>query len=208
MSGKVLADPFKWTAKKASSLFPQLLVDRWWCTHTPLYRRSVCDVIGPWTDLRYSQDWEYDGRVGALGTKLVWCDETVSEHRTHECFRQTGNGTWLVPHDRVRFFSLLYQHARTAGIEIDAPEMKHFARWVFLNVRQCGKLDDGQAARQLFELAVRANNGASLDMHGYALLACLLGWERSAHMTEWLHGCLKKTPGKLTQKQSWMGSDD
>ena len=49
-NGNVLAEPFKWTGRQISQLFPSLLVDRWWCTHSPLYRRSVCDLAGSWTD--------------------------------------------------------------------------------------------------------------------------------------------------------------
>ena len=81
--GNVLKAPFKWTGRDLGYLFPGLLVDRWWCTHTPLYRRSVTDTIGPWSNLRWSQDWEYDARIGALQTKLVNCHSYVSEHRNH-----------------------------------------------------------------------------------------------------------------------------
>src|SRR5207244_2947079 len=88
--GEVLAAPFKWTGTARTALFPGLLVDRWWSTHTPLYRRIFADRIGAWSSLRWSQDWEYDARAGALGANLVFCDAYVSEHRHHGGLRQTS----------------------------------------------------------------------------------------------------------------------
>ena len=64
-------------------IFPSFLISRWWETLAPLYRRSVSDAAGPWTALRLEEDWEYDCRVGALGTRLVHVGEIVGEHRDH-----------------------------------------------------------------------------------------------------------------------------
>jgi len=178
---------------------PGLLVDRWWCTHTPLYRRSVCDAIGPWVDLKYSQDYEYDGRIGSLGTKLVFCDELVSEHRTHGQIRQTGHGGWLDPPDQVKFFSSLYDNAIKAGVTTDTVEMRHFSRWVFLNARQCGDVGDSQSSRICFELAVKAAGKKSYDFRIYQLMAMLLGWNHSGALTCWLDGLLKRYPGSMTR---------
>lgn len=204
MGGKVLADPFKWTGRKIPNLFPLLLVDRWWCTHTPLYRGSVCAAVGPWTDLRYSQDWEYDGRVGALGTKLVWCDETVSEHRTHGDLRQTGSGKWLAPKDRVRFFSLMLQHAQKAGVGLDTPEMQHFVRWVFANARQCGAMGEVEAAQGCFDVAMEAAGGVGRDLKAYRVAANLIGWSSTGRVCLWLEGLRMRRSGKNTRKLSWM----
>ncbi len=193
-NGGVLVEPFKRTGRKRPTLFPWLLVNRWWCTHTPLYRRSVCDAVGQWSDLRYSQDWEYDGRVGSLGTKLVFCDELVSEHRTHEGARQTGHGNWLTPQDRVRFFTLMFGYAIEACASIDSPEMRHFSRWVFLNARQCGAMGDSQSARTCFELAVKAAGRKSWDYRIYQLMALCIGWKNLGALTCWLDGLLKRSP--------------
>ena len=88
--GEVLVAPYKLTHKTFSTLFPWLLVERWWNTHTPLFRRSVCDSVGPWSDMRMSEDWEYDARVGALNTKLVHCREFLSDTRQHQDSHLTG----------------------------------------------------------------------------------------------------------------------
>lgn len=204
MDGKVLAAPFKWTGEARDTLFPGLLIDRWWCTHTPLYRRTVADAIGPWCDLRYSQDWEYDMRAGALGVRLAYCDDDVSEHRHHVGARQTGSGKWLAPADRVRFFEALFTHAGTGGVALDAPEMKHFARWVFSHARECGRLGDAQAAQALCRLALRANRGGGFDMRAYRALAGTVGWARAARWSEAARAALGRRTGADTQKQSWM----
>ena len=200
IEGKVLADPFKWTGRKLPTLFPWLLVDRWWCTHTPLYRRSVCDAVGHWSDLRYSQDWEYDGRIGSLGTKLVFCNELVSEHRKHEGPRQIRNRHWLTPQDRVRFFTLIFGYALKAGISIDSPEMKHFSRWVFLNARQCGAMGDGINSSALFDLAVLADGTESRDFKVYRQVTRLFGWRTTGKITCWFDSLFKHQPGPSTLK--------
>src|SRR5581483_7770322 len=63
------------TGQRFDRLFPVLLSGRIWQTLTPLFRRRVCDAAGPWSDLRQEEDWEYDARVAALGTRLAWVDE-------------------------------------------------------------------------------------------------------------------------------------
>ena len=204
MDNVVLASPFKWTGEVREALFPGLLVDRWWCTHTPLYRRELADAIGPWCDLRYSQDWEYDMRAGALGAKLAYCDVDVSEHRQHVGARQTGSGKWLAPPDRVRFFEALFTHARSAGVALDAPEMRHFSRWVFSHARTCGHMGDAKAATALYRLALRANAGLGFDMRAYRALAGAVGWNRAARWSDAARAVLGRKTGTDTRRQSWM----
>jgi hypothetical protein len=137
----VLQTPFKWTGEDRDQLFPGLLVDRWWCTHTPLYRRSLCDAIGPWSDLRWSQDWEYDSRAGAMLTKLVRCDAEVSEHCHHDGERQTSLANWESDprrlRNRIQLLQALLKNATIAGVSETAPERQHFARWAFAIARRC-----------------------------------------------------------------------
>jgi len=202
IDGQVLASPFKWTGEARDALFPGLLVDRWWCTHTPLYRRELADAIGPWCDLRYSQDWEYDMRAGARGVRLAFCDEDVSEHRQHAGARQTGSGKWLASPDRVRFFKGLFSSARAAGVLTDAPEMRHFARWVFSQVRECGVLGDERAAAELCDLARQAQGGDSSELRLYRGAAAVLGWPRVARWSERIRDVIGRVAGSVTRKQS------
>ena len=175
--GRVLCDPFKWTGRRIDRLFPKLLVDRWWCTSSPLYRRTLTDRLGAWINLPQSEDWEYDGRAGALGARLVPTGTTVSEMRTHGGPRLTGGRTWLTPRDRVRFLRRLYRYARRAGVTGAMPEMRHFARWTFLEARRCGAAGAARSAWSLWRLSVLAS-GRNPDrgMRVVAGAARLLGW--------------------------------
>jgi len=186
--GRILDKPYKGSGDEIPCLFPRLLIERWWNTNCPLFRRSVCDAVGPWTDLRYSQDWEYDGRVGALKTRLVHCKEYVTEQRQHGGPRQTGHGKWLKPCDRVRFFRLLLQHARTAGLGAEAPELGFFSRWVFLNARQSAALGDPQAAADLYQLARETAGRPDLKMRVIGAAARVLGWRVTGRLCAWYDG--------------------
>jgi glycosyltransferase involved in cell wall biosynthesis len=203
-SGEVLAEPFKWSGGDRRQLFPGLLVDRWWSTHTPLYRRSVCDKIGPWSDLRYSQDWEYDARAGRLQTRLVSTHTVVSEHRTHDGLRQTGTGKWLSPSDQVRFFRTLLQCAIDAGVKKSAPEMKHFSRWAFSCARKSGLSGDSESAEKLFEIAAEAAVAMDTKMRAYSFLTKVLGWKNSGRLAQVQDAFGSRRAGASTLKQSWM----
>jgi len=208
--GRVLADPFKWTGRQFAVLFPALLVDRWWCTHTPLYRRGVCDAVGPWSDLRWSQDWEYDGRIGALRTKLVHCDETVSDHRQHSGARQTGRPERLEPvrvRERKRFLGLMLRYAKQAGITPECPEMQHFSRWLFMVARWCGAAGLAEHSRECFEWAKEAaglDRSRSADFRAYQAAAGVLGWAFVGKLSCHLDARLRHEAGFATMKQSWM----
>lgn len=195
--------PLKWTGRELLTLFPWLLVDRWWSTNCPLYRRSVCDAVGPWSDLRYSQDWEYDGRVGALRTRLVQVKQFVAEYRRHGGARQTGSGDWLAPADRVRFFGLMLKHARAAEVDPGGPEMRHFVRWVFLNARQCGEAGDADASRACLAVAADAAGGLRGDLRLYRALACVVGWVRAARLVAWMIARTGRRPGRDTRALSY-----
>lgn len=166
-------------------LFPALLLSRWWCTQTPLYRRSLTDRIGPWRDLWNEEDWEYDTRAAALGTRLCYCNEFVSIQRAHQpdqhlCYQ--GGSAPKKLRDRAIAHSLILAHAQAAGIGPEIPEMQHFARELFLLARQCGAAGLAAEARELFQLARAASGperGSGLDFRLYRLLAGVVGWTRA-----------------------------
>ena len=159
-NGSILAAPFKWTDRQISELFPGLLVDRWWCTHTPLYRRSVADQVGAWTDMRWSQDWEYDARFGARNCQLINCGSYVSEHVHHAGVRQTTHSNWLEDPQRLRvlvdLLTALLTNSRSANAPPHAAEYKHFARWCFSIARHCSVLGMAAESHRCSELALDA----------------------------------------------------
>jgi hypothetical protein len=208
-NGIVLADPFKWTNRNIKTLFPGLLVDRWWCTHTPLYRRSLTDRIGPWCDMRWSQDWEYDSRIGALGTRLVNCQTTVSEHVQHNGERQTNDAPWATDpvrlKNRVELLSVLWRDAQLAGVPADVPERQHFARWAFTIARQCAAQGLRPEMENLLRIATDAA-GCGPGQRGIRLFrfAGIFG-TRSAGRLFRLVDRLKSGGGASTMLQSFSG---
>lgn len=196
-------EPYKWSGRQLPTLFPWILADRWWNTNVPLWRRTVCDDIGPWSDLPFSQDWEYDARAGALGVGLAYCPEFVTDQHQHSLERQTSGRKWLNPKDRLRFFTSLAKQAEMAGLAPESPEMGHFCRWVFANSRHCAQLGATSEAAALCHLARRLTSRAKLDLVAYELFAKIFGWEIAATVLERIRAGINRTPSRETLKQSW-----
>lgn len=204
---KVLKAPYKWTAQRHERLLPALLVDRWWNTHTPLWRRSVCNAVGPWSEMRMSEDWEYEARAAALGVRLAHCPEYLSDTRKHEEMRLTGHplGSRETA-DICRLIMALYASAKAGAISPDCPEMQHFSRWAFLISRQAAVLGMPELGRDCFAVARAAAGdpkGKGMDFRLYRLVAAIMGWRLAARVFS-LRDCWGKKPGPRTLKQSWM----
>ena len=180
-------EPLKRTGEKFQTLFPALLLSRWWSSSTPLYRRSVTDLVGPWQPLSNEEDWEYEARAGALGVKLHFCSEFVSVTRWHDGNRLHHNGTSdpIKLAHRARAHELILQHARAAGITNDSPEMQNFARQLFHLCRQCAAAGLELEARLLFSLSREASDVSrqkELDFIMYDLATRCLGWKGAARI--------------------------
>ncbi|MFQ6540004.1 MULTISPECIES: glycosyltransferase family 2 protein [Aphanothece] len=204
--GAVLREPYKWTAQQHERLFPALLVDRWWNTHTPLFRREVCDAVGPWSDMRMCEDWEYEARVAALGVRLVRCPQTLSEHRQHSQARLTGGGDPLEHcRDVARLISSLYASAKQAGVPTECAEMKHFSRWAFLEARRAGAAGLPDESRQCLNVARRAAGARSaLQMQIYQLAAGLLGWKRAGLLAMHAESLRRSAPSGKGLPLAWL----
>jgi glycosyltransferase involved in cell wall biosynthesis len=183
--GKLGEAPERATGKNFETMFPAMLQSRIWQTVTPLYRKTLIDLAGPWLPLINEEDWEYDARIAALGVRLHHVAEWVGEYRHHEGERLSRGG--YVPRimrDRAQAHALIYQHARRAGIGPDAPEMRHYARELFLLARQCGAAGLPAESRMLFELAREASgkHGQRVQFHVYRAAAALLGWSLTGRL--------------------------
>ncbi|MEI6320647.1 MAG: glycosyltransferase family A protein, partial [Pseudomonadota bacterium] len=177
--GQLLQSPYRWTARGYESLMPALLIDRWWSTHTPLFRRSVCDAVGPWSPMRMAEDWEYEARVAALDVRLVGCPEPLSETRQHVRGRLTGHPDLLAhSSDMARLMTALDRAARAAKVSMDSPEMLHFSRWAFMEARRAGAAALPEASRVCLEVAERASGGRwNLQFKAYRIAVALVGWQ-------------------------------
>jgi glycosyltransferase involved in cell wall biosynthesis len=191
--------PFKRTGERLQTILPAALQSRWWSTSTPLHRRTVLDHAGAWSDLRNEEDWEYECRIAALGTRLAYCDTFVSDTRYHDSdhLSQGGTSDPAKLRDRAQAHRLIYTHARRAGISDELPEMQHFARELFLLARQCGNAGLGEDAQMLFGLAREASGGTrgrGLDFRLYSATARLLGWtvagRLACHLDRYRYGAV------------------
>ena len=185
--GRVEPQPWKRSGTRMETMFPSMLMSRWWDTPTPLYRALVCEQAGPWTDLRLDEDWEYDCRIAALGVRLHYCETYVVEVRDHDGNRLCrGNALDAARmSERARARMLMFSHARRAGITEDCLEMRHLARDLFLLSRQCGAAGLAETSRELFDLARQASGesrGKGWDFRLYSFLAGFVGWTRLGKM--------------------------
>ena len=180
--------PLKRTGERIATMFPAFLQSRWWSTCTPLFRRSVIDRTGPWTALRQEEDWEYDCRIAAQGVRLHWCEEFVCDVREHDSDRAHRTPATRLRRltDRAEAHRLIYGHARRAGIGSEQPEMRHFARELFLLARQCGTAGLPAEARMLFDLAREASGperARGWDFRLYRWMATGLGWRLAGQLS-------------------------
>jgi glycosyltransferase involved in cell wall biosynthesis len=186
-SGRGADRAWRRTGERIERMFPSFLVERWWGTSTPLYRRSVTDAIGPWTALWNEEDWEYDCRVAALDPRLAYVPHFVSEQRGHggDRLSREGSSDPNKLRDRAAAHALILDHARRAGIGPRQEEMRHFARELFLLARQCGAAALSAEARHLHALALQASDGdagGQLDLRIYGILARAIGWGRMGRL--------------------------
>lgn len=181
--------PMRATGAPLEHLFPLLLLERWWTTSCPLYRRELLDRIGPWQPWINEEDWEYDGRAGAAGAPLVWVPSEVSVRRIHMGDDHLSDRGHLDPRklaDRARAQDSLLRSALAAGVDRRSPEMARFSRSAFLLSRQCGAAGAEQASERLFQLARRTGawqRRLPLEFALYGLLAAVLGWSRAARLS-------------------------
>ncbi|HYH08080.1 MAG TPA: glycosyltransferase family A protein [Thermoanaerobaculia bacterium] len=180
----------KRTGERVESMFPAMLEQRWWHTPTPLYRASLIQRAGEWLALRNEEDWEYDARIASFGVRLHYVEEWLVEVRQHSEDRLSARGLErAVLRDRATAHARILEHAQRAGITPDAPEMRRYARELFLLSRQCGAAGLREESKMLFALARDASgdrrNHAQFRL--YALATKLLGWQltgRLACMTD------------------------
>lgn len=187
--GRIEPRPWKGSGARQEAMFPSFLVERWWDTPNPLYRRQICDAAGPWTDLRLEEDWEYDCRIASLGARLAWHQAYVCEVRDH-AGPKLGVGDGYDAQrlaQRARSHGLVFGHALRARLDPGAPEMRRFARSLFLLARQCGAAGLPRESAGLLALARRASGPReAADMRIYAGLAHVFGWKAAGRASRWL----------------------
>ena len=186
------------TGEYISKMFPAFLTGRIWHTVTPLYRKTVCDEAGPWSNLSQEEDWEYDCRIASMGTNLQYCDEFIADHRNHGGNRLCH--AWLKDlealKDRAYAYALIYKHAKRAGLSCKHQEMKQFSRSLFLVCRQCGAAGLKEESKLLHQLAQEASNKHERrDVSIYGMLARVIGWKSAGKLSDIFDKCRTSSRG-------------
>jgi len=188
--GTIAPGSWKESGATRETMFPSFLLSRWWDTPNPLYRSSICEQAGSWTDLLLEEDWEYDCRIASLGVRLARCEQYVCEVRDHAGGRLCRGTVYDSNRmrQRARSHELILGHAISAGLQ-GTPEMQHFARAIFLLSRQCGAAGLAEESRRLFDLSRQAAGEArrkGLDYRVYKMVASIVGWTTMGRASNWL----------------------
>ncbi|WP_094556849.1 glycosyltransferase family 2 protein [Synechococcus sp. 1G10] len=188
--GTVFATASRRTGERLDALFPALLVERWWHTHTPLFRRWISDAAGPWLEYR-PEDWDLEARMGALRPRLIHCGSTVSMQRHYSSPDRVSEGSpaAYLRHEAL-FLPRLYACAVLAGVSPECPEMQRFSRWVFMRARDLDGLGETKTAGQLLRLARFTATENGLALHFYAGLRRIMGPGFSVRIAALLRGIL------------------
>lgn len=132
--------PAELTGQTFETMLPEFLGRRYWCTSTPLYRRRLCDKAGPWSDLPFWEDIEYDLRLATHMPRLCHCKDWLTEMRDHDFGRLSGSRFLNHPDllsRAIRGAVLTYQHIRRAGISNDNQHVRSFIDDVRLMYNRC-----------------------------------------------------------------------
>lgn len=184
--GRVLEDPSRHTAEQIDHLFPLLLVERWWHTHTPLFRRWISDVAGPWPPFR-PEDWDLEARMGALNPRLIHCGSVVSVQVDHESTNRVTRGPSLQAlQDQGLFLPRLYAAAVLAGVPFTAPEWQRFSDECFVRARQLHQAGEAILGDRLLHLAELTTTGEGQLIRRYGMLRRAIGPSLAAGVAQLL----------------------
>jgi GT2 family glycosyltransferase len=168
------------TAAPIEAIFPSFLDKRGWDTNSPLWRRSVCDAIGPWSELRCMEDWVHDLRAGLLGVRPVQVEAHVATVRDHGQARSSGTHsgyTRAMALDTFRAHREVWQRMQAAGMT-DWSYLQPLSSKMFWLARLCAGLalhaeaDDALAMSR--EMA--AAHSVPLKQSIFHATRALLGW--------------------------------
>lgn len=170
------------TGTQIDYLFPRLLLERWWHTHTPLFRREIVESAGAWPKQR-PEDWDVEARMGAKKVRLIHCGSVVScqlDHAGAERVSRQSQTAYL--RDEAWFLPRLYHCALDAGMTHEDREMQVFARWLFMRARDLGGLGETKMADDLLLLAQNIAQSSRLSLNLVAIMKNLIGWKFTSRL--------------------------
>lgn len=187
--------PWANTVDRIEKIFPEFLPKRGWATLTPLWRRSACDQIGPWSDFRVLEDWEHDLRAGMLGIRPVQVKETLCTVRDHGGNRASGMTTGYTPQllrDVFRAHQEVWRQMRERRLT-DWAYLEDFGKKLFLLARMCGEKALVSEANQSLKYAEEIYDFRSrpLQLRLFRPLLRIAGWKTSVKISEFSHSVCK-----------------
>jgi len=189
-------EDWKRTSERIPHIIPAMLASRWWDTSTPLYRRSVTDLAGPWKDFVNEEDWEYDCRMGFTNGALGYVPEVLSMQRRHDEPRLSEDGASdpIKLRSRVKARQAIIGYALSSESAYSSPEFKILLNYSFLLSRQCGAIGLSAESKELFMLVkqhLKTGNAKRLQLQCYQLGARLIGWVAMGRLSAWSDGLRK-----------------
>jgi glycosyltransferase involved in cell wall biosynthesis len=185
------------TAEKIEQIFPAFLPKRGWATLTPLWRRSMCERVGPWKPLRVMEDWEHDLRAGILGARIVHVPEPLATVRDHAGDRASGMHTGLTPalvRDQFLAHESIWLLMQESGLT-DSSYLPAFARKMFWLARMCGEkglFKEAERALICAEQMVRLHGGVG-QVRWFRAAVRLLGWRNTVRISEAVRRGLRRS---------------
>ena len=172
---------WKRTGEKIDLMFPSFLNQRWWGTSTPLYRRKVIDQAGVWGNFINEEDWEYDCRIAAMGTRLAYVDEVVSQQRRHDQhLSEYGTTDPVKLKHRCQARQKIYQSAIGSTIAIPESEMQFFSKAIFLLARECAAAGLAECVNDMLRLSGIAAKNSRFKQWLFQVMGKCVGWRNAA----------------------------
>lgn len=176
------------TGEAITDIFPSFLMKRGWDTNSALWRRSVCDRIGNWSDFRCMEDWEHDLRAGMEGVRPVCVRHHVATVRDHAGERASGMQSGFTPALTLDFFRAhrsIWHRMRERNLT-DWSYLQDFSRKMFWVSRMCGERGLVAEADQALAMAdeMVATRHYPWEMRRFRALKSLLGWPRAVALGE------------------------
>jgi glycosyltransferase involved in cell wall biosynthesis len=176
------------TPETIRELFPEFLMRRGWDTNAPLWRRGVCDRIGPWGDFRVLEDWEHDLRAGMLRVTPVHVAEPLAVVRDHSGDRASGMTTGFTAELTREFFRAhrsICRRMQERGLR-DWSYLESFSRKLFWIARMCGErgliVEADEALHWAEEFA--STHHPPRDIRLFRRLTRLIGWSAAVKICE------------------------
>lgn len=175
-------------------ILPAFLKSCQWQVLSPLYRRSACELIGPWNEeLECLEDWEYGCRAGAKGIHVCYCNETLA-------FVQEHNSERLSQKSLAKIATNLYK--ATWSIYRSLSDKTQTNLWQNILARhmlaasrafmRTGNLEDGIVSLN-DALKIAGNQRYKILLQLYVIISGSIGHQRFVSMSDQIiHHMIKK----------------